>query len=106
MSRNKTKRPEWADRLEALRQKQGLSQAALAKKLNVSAMAPSRWERGVHEPPAAVFLQLGKIAGKPDCWYFWELAGLTKRDVTLALGKSDAPEPAPRLVKKAKAGHS
>jgi transcriptional regulator with XRE-family HTH domain len=78
-------RPEWANRLEGLRETLGLSQAALAKRLNVSAMAPSRWERGVHEPPAAVFLELGKLAGKKECWYFWERAGLTRRDVSAVL---------------------
>jgi SOS-response transcriptional repressor LexA len=85
MRRRKITRPEWADRLEGLRESLGMSQAALAKKLNVSAMAPSRWERGVHEPPAAVLLQLGKLAGKRGCWYFWERAGLTRRDVNSVL---------------------
>src|ERR1700740_736364 len=80
-------RPEWATKLEGLRETLGLSQAALAKKLNVSAMAPSRWERGVHEPPAAVFLELGKLAGKRDCWYFWEQAGIPRRDVTSVLDR-------------------
>src|SRR4051812_26503188 len=84
-------RPEWATRLEGLRESLGLSQAALAKKLNVSAMAPSRWERGVHEPPADVFLELGKLAGKRGCWYFWERAGLSRRDLTTVLTR-----PAPR----------
>jgi SOS-response transcriptional repressor LexA len=84
-------RPEWATRLEGLRETLGLSQAALAKRLNVSAMAPSRWERGVHEPPAEVFVELGKLAGKRECWYFWERAGLTRRDVTTVLER-----PAPR----------
>lgn len=91
MSRRKITRPEWADRLEGLRESLGLSQAALAKKLNVSPMAPSRWERGVHEPPAGVFVELGKLAGKGGCWYFWEQAGLTRRDVTAVLER-----PAPR----------
>jgi transcriptional regulator with XRE-family HTH domain len=91
MRRRKIARPEWADRLEGLREQLGLSQAALAKKLNVSAMAPSRWERGVHEPPADVFLELGKLAGKRECWYFWERAGLTRRDVNSVLER-----PAPR----------
>ena len=104
MRRNKQNRPEWADRLEGLRQRLGLSQAALAKKLNVSAMAPSRWERGVHEPPAAVFLQLGKLAGSPDCWYFWERAGLTKRDVAAVLGDGDT-SPASQIDGKKARGH-
>jgi SOS-response transcriptional repressor LexA len=51
-------------------------------------MAPYRWERGVHEPPADVFLQLGKLAGKRECWYFWERAGITRRDVTSVLDRA------------------
>lgn len=83
--RRKSARPEWADRLEGLRESLGMSQAALAKRLNVSPMAPSRWERGVHQPPADIFLELGKMAGKRDCWYFWERAGITRRDVSSVL---------------------
>lgn len=90
MRRRKIARPEWADRLESLREGLGMSQAALAKRLNVSAMAPSRWERGVHEPPADVFLELGKLAGKRDCWYFWERAGLSRRDITSVLERTPA----------------
>lgn len=81
----KTARPEWADELENLRLQLGLSQAGLARKLNVSAMAPSRWERGVNQPPADVFVELGKMAGNKKCWYFWGRAGLRKHDVTAVL---------------------
>ena len=59
-----------------------MSQAALAKRLNVSAMAPSRWERGINQPPASVYIQLGKLAGRsPNRWYFWERAGIRKSDL-------------------------
>lgn len=78
--RKKTK-PDWARKLETLREKLGLSQAALARRLKVSAMAPSRWERGVHEPPSSIYIELGKMAGPKDCWYFWKQAGLKKSDV-------------------------
>ena len=57
MKTTKVFRPKWADKLEGLRVELGMSQAALARKLNVSAMAPSRWERGVNQPPADVFVQ-------------------------------------------------
>lgn len=80
-------RPDWADELEELRLQLGLSQAALARKLNVSAMAPSRWERGVNQPPADVFVELGKLAGTKKCWYFWGRAGLRKGDVRAVLQK-------------------
>jgi SOS-response transcriptional repressor LexA len=83
-------RPEWADRLERLRQTLGISQAGLAKRLHVSAMAPSRWERGINEPPAEIYIQLGKMVGEPACWYFWEKAGLKKADVLATTGKKRA----------------
>lgn len=83
--RAKPARPVWAGRIEKFRQESGLSQAALAKKLNVSAMAPSRWERGINQPPASVYIQLGKLAGNPSCWYFWERAGIRKSDLEVVL---------------------
>ncbi|HUR36405.1 MAG TPA: helix-turn-helix transcriptional regulator, partial [Terriglobales bacterium] len=74
-------RPEWAKKIEEMRETLGLSQAALAKTLNVSPMAPSRWERGINRPPSSIFLRLGKLVGHPFCWYFWQEAGLSKEDL-------------------------
>jgi transcriptional regulator with XRE-family HTH domain len=74
-------RPDWAKKIEEMRESLGLSQAALAKTLNVSPMAPSRWERGINRPPSSIFLRLGKLIGHPLCWYFWEEAGLSKEDL-------------------------
>ena len=87
-------RPEWADKLERLRGKLGISQAGLAKRLHVSAMAPSRWERGINEPPAEIYIQLGKMVGEPACWYFWEKAGLKKSDVLAAVTNKSKPRSA------------
>jgi hypothetical protein len=58
-----------------------MSQAALARKLSCSAMAVSRWERGAQEPPAEWYIQLGNLAGDPECWYFWGRAGLRSADL-------------------------
>jgi transcriptional regulator with XRE-family HTH domain len=74
-------RPDWATRVERLRDRLQLSQTELARKLHVSAMAISRWERGVNEPPSHSYIALGKLAGIDGCWYFWERAGITKADV-------------------------
>ncbi|HUS18168.1 MAG TPA: XRE family transcriptional regulator [Terriglobales bacterium] len=74
-------RPEWAKKIEEMRDRLGLSQAALAKTLGVSPMAPSRWERGINRPPSSIFLRLGKLIGHPLCWYFWQEAGLSKEDL-------------------------
>ncbi len=69
-----------------------LSQTELGAKLRYSAMAVSRWERGALEPTAEVYIQFGNLAGEPECWFFWERAGLRKSDIFRL-----APE-APRQV--------
>src|SRR6266550_2297805 len=75
----------WASRIIALRRRMGVSQSELGKQLNSSAMAVSRWERGVQEPPANIYIQLGNITGDPDCWYFWGRAGLHSGDLMRVL---------------------
>lgn len=97
MAVSPTGRPDWAKKIEQMRERLQLSQAALAKKLNVSPMAPSRWERGINRPPSSVFLRLGKLIGHPDCWYFWEQAGLSKEDLI------DCTDPAELAALEAKA---
>jgi DNA-binding transcriptional regulator YiaG len=77
--------PEWARRIQDLRHKLGLSQTAFAELLRVSAMAVSRWERGINGPPGQAYIVLGKLAGSPNCWYFWERTGLKKSDLEKAL---------------------
>ncbi len=59
-----------------------MSQSALAERLKVSPMSVSRWERGVQEPSAQVFIQLGNLSSGTEKWYFWELAGLQQSEVT------------------------
>jgi SOS-response transcriptional repressor LexA len=77
--------PEWAEQIEKLRRRLDLSQSRLGQQLQYSAMAISRWERGLQEPPADSYIKLGDLAGNPDCWYFWERAGLKSSDVIRAL---------------------
>jgi phage repressor protein C with HTH and peptisase S24 domain len=83
-------RPEWAIHIERLRERLHLNQAGLARLLNVSPMAVSRWERAVNEPEAAYYIHMGTLAGDPDCWYFWQRAGLPASDLKRALRKSKA----------------
>lgn len=45
-------------------------------------MSVSRWERGVQEPSAQVFIQLGNLSSGHEKWFFWELAGLQQSDVS------------------------
>ena len=86
----KLARPDWAVQIERLRQRLRLNQAGLARLLNVSPMAVSRWERAVNEPEASYYIHMGTLAGDPDCWYFWQRAGLPASDLKRALRKSRA----------------
>lgn len=81
MSSRKTAVPEWARKIQLLRQRLNLSQTAFGSRLHYSAMAVSRWESGTQEPPAQCYIQLGNLAGEPDCWLFWSRAGLRSADL-------------------------
>lgn len=52
-----------SDKIVGLRKSNGMSQEALAKKLNVSRQAISRWEMGTAMPDAGNILQLSKLFG-------------------------------------------
>ena len=82
---NRQLRPEWARRIYDLRSELQLSQASFGQKLQSSAMAVSRWERGVHEPPSHSYIEIGNLAGDSRCWYFWGRAGLRNEDVMRVL---------------------
>ena len=75
----------WAKRILVLRHRLKMSQSELGKQMDSSAMAVSRWERGVQEPPANVYIQLGNLTGDPECWYFWGRAGLSNEDLMRVL---------------------
>jgi transcriptional regulator with XRE-family HTH domain len=84
MSRT-TIKPDWAREVLSLRRSLRLSQADFAKKLNVSAMAVSRWERGHTEPTPGAYICLGNVADDPVSWFFWGRAGLTTADIMRVL---------------------
>jgi DNA-binding XRE family transcriptional regulator len=73
--------PEWARSILTLRQRLSLSQSEFGSRLHYSAMAVSRWETGKQEPTSRCFIQLGNMAGQPDCWTFWARAGLKSSDL-------------------------
>jgi DNA-binding XRE family transcriptional regulator len=73
--------PAWASAIFGLRQRLGLSQSEFGFRVHYSAMAVSRWETGKQEPTPRSFIQLGNMAGQPDCWLFWARAGLRGSDL-------------------------
>ncbi|HWR17147.1 MAG TPA: XRE family transcriptional regulator [Terriglobales bacterium] len=105
----KLAKPDWADRLTAVRKRVGGNQASFGQRLGVSQVTVSNWEAGRITPAAENFLKIGQIAGDPDCWYFWQLAGLDRDAMDTAmtsLGKKVHPqsltilfEPAPGALK-------
>ena len=74
--KSKSPGPDWANPIRELRHKLSLNQVELGQRLHYSAMAISRWERGEQEPTNRGYIELGNLAGDPNCWYFWGRAGL------------------------------
>ena len=82
-----------AQRVRELRKKLKLSQMQLATRLNYSAMAISRWERGLQEPPTRCLIEMGKLAGPKQGLAFWKMAGITIEDVRAMLNERVAVKP-------------
>lgn len=77
--------PEWAQQITALRERLEINQAELARRMECSAMTISRWERGLLQPSAEHFIQLGNLGNKNEAWFFWELAGIQPAKMVEAL---------------------
>ena len=91
--RRKSKRsapPEWVDQITALRERLGINQAELARRMECSAMTISRWERGLLQPSAEHFIELGNLGNKSEAWFFWEMAGIQPAKMIEALSGSRA----------------
>ena len=80
-------KPEWATSVVDLRRRLNLSQTIFGQRVHSTAMGVSRWERGAQEPPSHSYIELGNLAGDPECWYFWGRAGLRAEDLTRVLPK-------------------
>ena len=80
-----------------LRQRLGLSQTAFGCEVHSSAMGVSRWERGAQEPPSHSYIELGNLAGDPECWFFWGRAGLRSEDLMRVMPKMLERFPQPKL---------
>jgi transcriptional regulator with XRE-family HTH domain len=73
--------PAWAGAVRRLRERLQLSQEGLARKLGLSVSEVRRWDQGMRPPAPSRAIALGKLAGPPDCWVLWELAGISREDV-------------------------
>ncbi|HZQ94598.1 MAG TPA: XRE family transcriptional regulator [Candidatus Sulfotelmatobacter sp.] len=80
--------PEWARQITALREDLGINQAELARRMECSAMTISRWERGLLQPSAEHFVQLGNLGNKTKAWFFWEMAGIEPAKMVQSLSGS------------------
>jgi phage repressor protein C with HTH and peptisase S24 domain len=87
---------DWAEQIRNLRRELGISQSELARKLDCSAMTVSRWENGQLAPTARYYIELGKLAGKEECWFYWERAGLQSSDVMPVLTERERKQFSPR----------
>src|SRR5690349_12366275 len=100
--------PEWAREITTLRERLGINQAELARRMECSAMTISRWERGLLQPSAEHFIQLGNLGDKSESWFFWEMAGVQPAKMIQALGGSSRKKrteaPALELVHPAPPG--
>lgn len=81
-----TSLPEWATQITGLREHLQINQAELARRMECSAMTISRWERGLLQPSAEHFIQLGNLGDKTESWFFWEMAGIEPAKMIQALG--------------------
>lgn len=71
----------WHQEVKRLRESLDLSQTAFARALGVTQEFVSNWEHGKKEPSNERYIQMAKMTPLPDCWFFFEKAGLSRSDV-------------------------
>jgi DNA-binding XRE family transcriptional regulator len=81
------KTSEWAQHVEALRGELGETQVDFAKHFNVTQPAVSAWEKGSKEPSAENYIRMGNMARPPDCYWFWQRAGVDLERLRLFLSE-------------------
>jgi transcriptional regulator with XRE-family HTH domain len=69
-------RPEWANRIVALRKQLGLLQTQFAERLQVTQAAISQWESGASEPSAESYIRMANLADEMNCLWFLEHVGV------------------------------
>ena len=74
-------RPEWADRIAALRKDLGLLQTQFAELFGVTQAAVSQWETGYKQPSGENYVLMGNLANEADCLWFWERGGVDMKRI-------------------------
>ena len=64
--------PEWSTQIKALRKALGLSQQKLAERIEISKKVVADWEQGAQEPSPRRYIQLAKLAGGEQAFWFLE----------------------------------
>ena len=90
-------RPEWANRIIALRKELGLLQAQFAELLQVTQAAISQWESGVSEPSAENYIRMANLADEMNCRWFLEHVGVdVSRIERLAVERKSPSKKSPK----------
>lgn len=80
------KSSEAASRIKRLRGSE--TQAEFARGIGVTQPMVSAWEAGRDTPSAEIWIKLGELAGYPDCYWFYERAGLDRQKLLAATEKT------------------
>lgn len=84
----KRRLPGYAEGIKKLRDSLRLSQAQFAERVGVSPRLVPDWEQGRKEPGRGSYIEIGKVAGSPECWFFFGRAGLCKADIYRLLAEA------------------
>ncbi len=80
--------PEWSQQIKALRNDLGLSQQKLAERIEISKKVLSDWEQGAQEPSPRRYIQLAKLAGGEQAFWFLEQIELDRKFLEELVGAS------------------
>ena len=64
--------PEWSRQIKVLRKALGVSQRELAERIEISKKVVADWEQGAQEPSPRRYIQLAKLAGGEQAFWFLE----------------------------------
>ena len=89
-------RPEWANRIVALRKQLGLLQTQFAERLQVTQAAVSRWESGDSEPSPENYIRMANLADEMNCLWFLEHVGVDVSRIERLVAARKSPSKRPQ----------